>query len=192
MATLDVYLDFKSPGAYLAVKPTLTLIETLRPTVQWLPFVSSQRALPPVRTVESRGETHIRVREKAKRETHLKYARLQNTPMEFPASPGCTDLALAALLYANADPVPFIQSAYHAYWVDQLDLNDPNVVDTLLRDAGHDPDAFAAEEFLAELPAVQSKAEELGIVDAPAYLIDDGVFIGREHLPWLRHSLEQN
>ena len=39
MADLRVYIDFKSPFAYLAVEPTRSLAAELGITVDWLPFV---------------------------------------------------------------------------------------------------------------------------------------------------------
>jgi 2-hydroxychromene-2-carboxylate isomerase len=35
------------------------------------------------------------------------------------------------------------------------------------------------------LAAAQDAAEEAGIVGAPAYVIADQIFVGREHLPWI-------
>ena len=45
-------------------------------------------------------------------------------------------------------------------------------------------------ERLTELEAMQLTSEELGVVDTPAYVIDGQVFIGREHLPWVRELLQ--
>jgi 2-hydroxychromene-2-carboxylate isomerase len=194
VTALQLYIDFKSPGSYLALKPTLALLEKTKATAQWLPFMTKQRPIPLEKENETRGETHSRVRENARRETHLLYAGLQSTAMHFPASPGNTDLALAALVYTQKvytqnDPLRFVRAAYEAYWINGLDLADSQVINDLLQDNGYDAKAFDAEHHLQLLQESQTAAEASGVVEAPAYLIQDNLFIGREHLPWITELL---
>lgn len=186
---LRIYIDFKSPAAFLAMKPTLALQEKLGLTLEFLPFRTSQWAIPDEKNEETRGEAHRRVRALARRDTHLKYAALQGAPMTFRDEPGETDAALAALLHVQSSPDKFISAAFAAYWTGQADLNDPAVVRALMEAGGCDPSEFDLEKRLAELEAVQRDAEEVGIIDAPAYVIDGQIFIGREHLPWLEAAL---
>lgn len=186
---LRIYIDFKSPAAFLAMKPTLALQEKLGLTLEFLPFRTSQWAIPDEKNEETRGEAHRRVRALARRDTHLKYAALQDTPMTFRDEPGETDAALAALLLVQSAPEKFISSAFAAYWTGQADLNDASVVRSLLDGRGYDASAFDVEKHLAELATVQQEAEEIGIIDTPAYVIDGQIFVGREHLPWLETLL---
>ena len=44
---LRLYIDFKSPGAYLAVTPSLKLAEEFGLTVDWRPINTRQEELPP-------------------------------------------------------------------------------------------------------------------------------------------------
>ena len=189
MTALQLYIDFKSPGSYLALKPTLALLDKTKASAQWLPFNTKQRPIPLKKEDETRSETHSRVRENARLDTHLLYAGLQATQMHFPDSPGNADLALAALVYTGNDPVAFIKAAYEAYWVTNLDLADREVISSLLKDNGYDDKAFDAEHYLKLQQESQAAAEASGIVDAPAYLIGDNIFIGREHLPWIAELL---
>ena len=98
MKTLRVYIDFKSPAAYLAFKPTLALAERKDLTLDWQPIRTRQQPVPAEAADEDRGTTHRRVRAQARRDTHLFYAQVQGVPMRFPtgAFPE-TDLALACL-----------------------------------------------------------------------------------------------
>ena len=59
---LSVYLDFKSPGAYLAMSPTLALVERLSLEVDWKPFRVIERDVPKLGKEETVGESHRRVR----------------------------------------------------------------------------------------------------------------------------------
>jgi len=189
VATLDLYIDFKSPASYLAFKPTLALLNQTKANAHWKPIKTKQRSIPAESENESRGETHTRVRENARRSMHLFYADLQSTQMRFADPPGDSDLALAALLYTQNHPIPFITAAYEAYWVSNLDLADEEVVSSLLRANGYDDLAFDSQHYLALQQESQASAEAAGIFDAPGYLIEDNVFIGREHLPWIAELL---
>jgi 2-hydroxychromene-2-carboxylate isomerase len=194
MKQLDLYIDFGSPGAYLAFKPTLALITDFKLDVRWLPYATKQTPIPAVTADENRGETHRRVRATARQQTHLKYAHLQNTPMHFADEPGNTRLAMAALLYVQerstqARVEDFVTGAYHAYWADQLDLDDTTVITNLLEQSGYDATEFNGS-YLEKLDEHQLTSEDRGVIDTPAYVIEEQVFIGREHLPWLREILK--
>ncbi len=189
---IDLYIDFKSPASYLALKPTLALADELGVEIRWHPYNTKQETVPVEKPNETKTETHFRVRADLRQKTHLLYAAIQETPMSFRDVPGNTDLALAALDTLPGDPLPFIQSAYHAYWIDKADLNDPAIVTSLLRAAKADVSETILTEAAEHLPAHQLQAEENGIVDAPAYVVDGQIFIGREHLPWIRSILTEN
>lgn len=186
---LRIYIDFKSPAACLAMAPTFALAQKLGLTFEYLPFRTRQSAIPEQKSDETKGETHRRVRALARRDTHLKYAALQGTSMTFRDEPGETDVALAALLCVQPSPEKFMQAAFAAYWAGQQNLNYASVIKDLLGSAGYDASTFDAEKHLAERDAVQQEAEDLGVIDTPAYVLDGQIFIGREHLPWIEALL---
>ncbi len=187
---MRIYIDFKSPTAYLAMQPTLKLLDALPEcNARWLPYDTRQRPVPAAKPNEDRSESHFRVRAEARQATHLYYADVQGVPMSFAADPGETKLALAALLHCQPLPLPFIAAAFQAYWQDHANLNDPATVGALLEKSQSDPGAFNADAMLEELEVVRTEAEELGVIDTPAYIVDGQLFIGREHLPWIKELL---
>ena len=187
---LTIYIDFKSGPAYLAMKPTLAMLERHGIAATWLPFESRVPRAAPKREDETRGETHLRVRQEQRQATCLKYAAIQGIPMVYPEEPGSTRCALAALLFAQPAPLPFIEKAFMAYWRDHLDLDDPRVVRRLLQEAGCDAGGFDAADYAAALEATQREAEEAGVFDTPTFFVGDEMFLGREQLPWIETLLE--
>lgn len=181
---LTVYIDFKSPAAYLALKPTLDLSSRLSLPLDWRPFQTVKRDVPKLGKEETVGESHRRVRAASQRSLAIKYAGHQGIDLKFPPQPGVTDLALGVLAELEGDPLSFIQAAFEAYWQDHADLNDPAIVRDMIAASGvvYTGDLNTAHESL-ELALQQ--AEEVGIVGAPAYVIDEQIFVGREHLPWI-------
>lgn len=181
---LTVYVDFKTPGAFLALAPTLELVERLALKVIWKPFQTVERDIPQLGKAETVGESHRRVRAASQRSLAVKYASHQGIDLKFPDQARSTDLSLGVVAEIEGDPLPFVRLAFDAYWREHVDLNDPTVVQDLIKQSGaaHGGDLSSAR---ATLEASQSEAEEAGIVGAPAYLIKEQIFVGREHLPWI-------
>ena len=108
--------------------------------------------------------------------------------MRFAEMPAGSDAALAAMAGVDGDPVPFIRAAFAAYWTEQADLDDEAVVAALLSSvqmAVPDP-----QTACAKLLSIRAQAEEMGIFESPSYVISDQLFVGREHLPWIRSLIE--
>ncbi len=181
---LMVYIDFKSAASYLALEPTLELARETGITIDWRPFSVRPFVVPAEQDEETVGERHRRVRAAAQRDVHLHYAAVQGRDMHFADTPAGSDAALAALAVIEGDPVPFIRAAFTAYWTEQADLADEAVAEALLQSVGIDrPDWDAAR---AKLVSIRDQAEESRIFETPSYLIADQLFLGREHLPWIR------
>ena len=187
---LTIYIDFKSPGAYLAISPTLELAERYGAAIDWRPFRTIERDVPKLGKEETVGESHRRVRAAALRAQSVKYAKRQGIDLNFPPQLGSTDLALGALASLDGDPLPFIKAAFSAYWDEHANLDDLDVVRRLLAEnaGGGIADAEALREGL---DAALNHADEVGIVGAPAYVLDDQIFVGREHLPWIEELIRE-
>ena len=182
---LTAYIDLKSPASYLAIKPILSLVERHSIAVAWRPFRTSEREVPTVTDNASVAKMHRSVRATSRCAIHQKYAAYQGINLQFPESIGNTDLALGALALISGDPLPFVKAAFAAYWTDHADLNDPAVLAPLISETIRESFAFDKKKFINALESSQAEILELGIVDAPAFIIQDQLFIGREHLPWI-------
>lgn len=183
-AKLDVYIDFKSAGSYLALEPTLDFAERTDTQISWRPFAITTRDLPPEGADVSVIESHHAARETSMRALHVKYAASRGLALEFSPTQRSANLALGTLIEIDGDPVSFIRACFAAYWKGHEDLDDPRVVSELLCASGaaHSGNLSASR---ARFEAAQANAEAAGIVDAPGYRISDQIFIGRQHLPWI-------
>lgn len=186
---LTIYIDFKSPGSYLAMRPALALANRHGVTLDWKPFRTVERDVPKLENKANVGETHRRVRAASRRSIHQKYAKIQGIDLQFPSETSDTDLALGSLALVKGNPIAFIEAAFSAYWIDHADLNEIGVVQQLLARSKADLNDIDKDSCHAALARAQAEAEEQGVVEAPAFLIDDQLFIGREHLPWIEEIL---
>ena len=189
---MQLYIDFKCPASYLALKPTLALSEQLGVPIGWHPMRSYQSPLMDEKPHEEVGQRHRRVRALARQKTHQLYAQVQNLPLNFRNPPTNTDMALAALCLLGErgdNPLPFITAAFEAYWTGDADLNDARTV-AALSGAPAFPDDDDGDGARARLEAALRKAEENGIFTSPTYVVSEQIFVGREHLPWIRELLQ--
>lgn len=186
---LTVHVDFKSPAAWLAIGPTLALAKKHGVPIDWQPFPAFERPVPDLPEKATVGETHRKVRAESRRRIFRKYAALQGLELRFADEPKGTDLALGALARIAGDRTAYVQACFAAYWQDGADLNDPETVTALIAQTVAAPFAADPEPCDAALVEATESAESIGIVDAPAYLIADQLFIGREHLPWIEEIM---
>lgn len=181
---MDIFVDFKSPAAYLALQPTLALAERLQVEINWHPCLTRQSGVPEPQLGEDKGTTHRRVRAMQRQRTFLHYAGVQKITMNFRDDPGSTDLALATLETLAADSTPFVIAAFKAYWTSNQDLNDPDV----LRRLPCTPPT--PSEVSSALDQAFERMQAHGVIDAPAYFVAGQLFIGREHLPWIERLIK--
>ena len=108
--------------------------------------------------------------------------------MHFANQPRGSDAALAALTAIEGDPVPFMRAAFAAYWEQGADLDDIAVVSGICERCGIDkPDFTVAAEAR---DAIRETALDLGIFETPSFVIAEQLYLGREHLPWIRSIIE--
>jgi len=181
---LTAYIDFKSAGSLLALDPVLGLANRHNLAIAWRPFRTANRDLPDSGADKGVIASHHEVRMKALRVIDQKYAELRGMELNFPDRETATDLALGALAEITGDRLPFLRAAFAAYWEQHRDLDDPTTIADIIASskADHSGDLSATQEAAAN---AQAEAEAAGVVDAPAFMIDGQLFIGRQHLPWI-------
>jgi len=186
---MDIYIDFKSPAAFLALKPTIAFLAARQQVAQWHPYRVVTREVPDKGTSETVAESHKRVRAESRRRIFLKYADVQGVTMRFPDRRIGTDLALGVLAEIAGDRLPYITACFEAYWTDNADLDDEATVCALLRHCAvaHNGDVSGARD---NLETALDLADAAGVVDAPGYIVHETMFIGREHLPWIGEILD--
>lgn len=185
---LIIYIDFNSPASYLAFQPTIELINRVKVAVRWRPFRTVLQPIPEKVANETAGQSHRRTRAISRQTTHKHYAKLQGIDLCFRDSPGKTDLALGVLAQLSDSPETYIRQAFQAYWHENKDLNDLETVNKIIESSGH-IGLVQNSTTQSSLTEAMREAEELKVIDAPAYIVHDQLFIGREHLPWIEEIL---
>jgi len=206
---LDVYLDIKSPHAYLAVRPSLEVARDYRVRVNFLPYTLSYAAIgvstsvgPDMkrRPATPAADRKARMYYAAARQ----YAALQGLPFRSPYRLLDSASANKAFLFAKRQEleVPFLMQVYvqgwGSGWRDYEIEAFEHLRDTLAEVGAHTDgfEAFMAPNGAAEieLDSCMAKAEATGITGVPHYVFNDaasgrelGLF-GREHLALIREK----
>lgn len=183
MQTLGIFFDPLSAPSWLALRPTLNLLERLHLNADWQPFTAPQpRRLAP-KIDEPVSQRHQRVRQAYRDRDQERYASWQGIPLQTPIAAVDRPLLDYSLLLANDNGIAasFLTHVGDHYWggksapIDLFWLSRALRVDDL------------HENFLAEgemrLAAARAQVDELGIFDAPVYLVEGELYVGRQHLP---------
>ena len=200
---LIVYLDVKSPYAFVSVKPTLALEQELGLQFDWRPYTldipsylgSARKEKGKV--VESSGRSPkiwnaIRYAYMDAR----RYAELQGYTLKGTDKIWDSSLANMGILFVNLhfrDRIPdYLEAVFPPFWRRELDIEDIGVIKDCLEMAGVDSSDF--QTFVTRAGKqmhdhILDHRFEAGIYGVPTYVLDNSVFFGREHLPYIRWVL---
>ena len=201
--TVTVYIDYKSPYAYLAKDPAYELARDLGVQLDWLPYVldipsflGSARLDGEGRVVEESRNAHQWRRVKYSYMDCRRQARKRGLVIRGPQKIWDSTLAAAGLLYAKRQGDEVLRRyndiVFEHFWKRELDIEDAAVIAAVLAEAGADAAGFAAYavgEGPREVDRVSRAAEESGIFGVPTFVVDGEQFWGREHLPDIRDLL---
>lgn len=200
---LIVYVDVKSPYAYLAIEPTLKLGEELGISIDWRPltlnipsYLGSARTDNSGKVVQSeRTPAQWNAVRYAYRDAK-RYARIRGITLYGTQKIWDSSFAGIGLLWARriseAAAVSYLQTVYPPFWRRELDIEDPAVIESTLRQSSVPVDGFLqwlGGEGRLEHDALQDSLHPTGIFGVPTYIVAGDRFFGREHLPAVRWLL---
>jgi len=200
---LDIYIDVKSPYAYLAIEPAWTFERDFDLTLNWLPFTLDIASYRGSAAVDD--ERHVLHEERsryqwrrvryaymdARRHANLRGLTILGTQKIWDST-----LAGIGMLYAKDHGVfrAYTDITFERFWRRDLDIENVAVVAAVLAEAGADGDgfaAYAAGEGREALDAIHVHADEAGVFGVPATVLDGEVFWGREQFPMVRLRLNE-
>lgn len=204
MRTLTVYVDLKSPYAYLALAPTRALARERGVAIDWLPYVldipsylGSARLDPASGALIESARTDAQWRKV--RYAYMDVRRQANRAglvIRGTQKIWNTELASVALLHAKRVAPERVDALLDAlfppFWRRELDAESRAALEAKLREAGVDAAgfaAYAAGEGRAALAAAMDEAHARGVFGVPSYLWRGELFWGREHLALLAERM---
>lgn len=191
MSTIDipVYIDFKSPYAYLAIKPLRAMALEYDVSLDWrphnLPIAEFLGGL------DDRNEHQWR-RVKYSYMDVRRLANQRGMTILGPRKLFDSTNSSIGLMFAKRAGVTdaYIDITFERFFKRELDIEDPAAVDGVLVECG-------AEGFLAylngegstEFAALVEDAHLRGVFGVPSMLLDDELFWGNERLELLQERI---
>ncbi len=189
MQSLGIFFDPLSAPSWLALRPTLALIERLHLQADWQPIIAPQPRRSAPQADEPASQRHQRVRQAYRDHDQQRYAAWQGIPLLSPVAAVDRPLLDYSLLLANDNgrAATFLADVGNHYWGGETR---PIDMDWLSHALGIDDlhDNFLAEGEM-RLLAAKAQVEELGIFDAPVFLLGAELYLGRQHLPAIERIL---
>lgn len=202
-APLIVYIDIKSPYAFVAIRPTLALEAELGQQFDWRPLTldipsylgSAEKKEGKVVASSGRSNSTWNAIRYSYRDAR-RYAERQGLMLKGTEKIWDSSIANIGILWATRTAreqlSAYLEAVYPPFWQRELDIEDVAVIEACLASAGIDPEGFAAfqaGEGRAIHDDLQSQFHSNGIYGVPTYVIGDDILFGREHIPYLRWRL---
>jgi 2-hydroxychromene-2-carboxylate isomerase len=199
---LAVYIDLKSPYAFIAIAPTRAMAASVGVAIEWRPFTLDIPSYLGSARLDARGRvassertpqqwTGVRYAYRDAR----RYAGLRGQTLRGTEKIWDSTLAGLAMLWARDQGAAvfdrFVDDAYARFWRRELDIERVAVIVETLVGAGAATagfEAFVDGAGRAALAESNRAAFDAGVFGVPTYLVGDEMWFGREHLPrvaWL-------
>lgn len=189
--TVTIYIDYKSPYAYLAKDPAYELAREFDLRLEWLPYILDIPEF--LGTVEGRNAHQWR----RIRYSYMDARRLGNRRgliVRGPQKIFDSSLAAIGMLYAQRHDVfrAYNDITFERFWKRDLDIEDRQAIRTVLSEAGAPVGGFF--EYLdgegrRELEQICRRAEEMGVFGVPTFVVDGELFWGGDRLWMVREKL---
>ena len=198
---LTIYIDYKSPYAYLAIEPTCQLQKDFEIDVEWLPytlnipdFLGSAKVDGQGRILEEERTAHQWRRVRYSYMDARRYASLRGLTIRGPQKIWDSSLASIGLLYAKSQGKveAYNELVYERFWKREIDIESEAILTSILQEVKVNTanfSKFLAEEGRSLHDTIQTEAEKIGVFGVPTYILDGELYWGREHLPLIRTRL---
>jgi 2-hydroxychromene-2-carboxylate isomerase len=199
--SIELYIDYKSPYAYLAIEPAWELERDFDVTLDWLPYtldipdyLGSAEVGDDGTVVADNRSPHQWRRVKYSYMDARRYANLRGLTLRGTRKIWDSSLSAIGMLWAKAHGGVRAYNGiiYERFWQRALDIEDGNVVEGVLNEAGINTEGFAAwaaGEGRELHDRIRADAEERGVFGVPTFVLDGELFWGREHLALIRLRL---
>jgi 2-hydroxychromene-2-carboxylate isomerase len=199
---LAVYIDLKSPYAYLAIDPTRAMAAAAGVPIDWRPFTLDIPSYLGSAKLDAKGKV-ASSRRSPQQWSGVKYAymdcrryaNLCGKTVRGTIKIWDTRLAGIALLFAKQQGSElldrYLDEAYQRFWRRDLDADDLGDYESVLRDVGAESDGlrdWADGRGGERIDEINRSAFDAGVFGVPTFLVGDEMWFGREHLPrvaWL-------
>ena len=190
---VSVYIDYKSPYAYLAKDPAWELEREFDVRLDWLPYTLEIPLY--LGTVEGRNAHQWRrIRYSYMDARRLANRRGRGLTVRGPQKIFDSSIAAIGMLYAKSHDAfrRYNDLVFERFWKRALDIEDREAIRATLSEAGAPVASFF--DFLdgdgrIAHDRICRQAEEIGVFGVPTFVVDGEIFWGGDRLWMVREKL---
>ena len=203
-APLIIYIDFKSPYAYLAVEPTRKMLLELGLTADWRPFVLDIPSYLGSASLDKEGKKVTKQNRTEEQWSGVKYAyfdcrryaNLSNKTIRGTVKIWSTDLPAIGMLWIKRFEElseqckkgslleRYVDSIYEPFWRRELDVEDISAIVNILKEISAPIDGFlkyAQGEGAARNAQLQEFAFKAGVYGVPTFILPNESVVDPQH-----------
>lgn len=198
MPRLECFFDCSSPWTYLAFHNIQPLAAEFGIAIDWRPILVGGLFNTINPSVYATRENPVPAKARYQAKDMQDWAREAGIPITWPTTvfPVNSVKAMRACIAADriGKLVPYATAVFEAYWGDDLDISQDDVLAGVARTAGVDPDRMAAAmadpEFKDGLRQNTEECARRGGFGSPTFFVDgDDMYFGNDRLPLIRAAL---
>ena len=203
-APLIIYIDFKSPYAYLAVEPTRKMLLELGLTADWRPFVLDIPSYLGSASLDKEGKKVTKQNRTEEQWSGVKYAyfdcrryaNLSNKTIRGTVKIWNTDLPAIGMLWIKRFEElseqckkgslleRYVDSIYEPFWHRELDVEDISAIVSILKEISAPIDGFlnyAQGEGASKNAQLQESAFNAGVYGVPTFILPNESVVDPQH-----------
>jgi 2-hydroxychromene-2-carboxylate isomerase len=189
---LEFFFDFGSPTTYLAHTQMPVLAQRTGAEIVYRPMLLGGV----FKATGNQSPAFIKAKSKWMDGDLKAFARRYGVPYErnpwFPVNTMMLMRGAIAMQKENR-LVPYADAVFNAMWVEPQNMNDPQVVGTVLAKAGFEPKQMLAaiedQSVKDELRANTEEAVSRGAFGAPTFFVGGKMFFGQDRLEFVEEEL---
>tara|TARA_B100000959_G_scaffold54184_1_gene56520 strand:- start:1281 stop:1868 length:588 start_codon:yes stop_codon:yes gene_type:complete len=185
--SIEFYFDFSSPYSYIGYKEIKQLEKKSSFKVKYMPIflggLHNSAGITPAAFISVKSKYMVRDTKLVSERKNIKF----NFNSYFPIK---TINLMRGFIIAEEDNFEkiYIEKIFNAVWKDGLNMNDPIVIDKVLKNIDLNPETFLAkatdEKIKDRLRKLTDDALKKGVFGAPTFLINKKIFWGQDRLSY--------
>ena len=184
---IEFYFDFSSPYAYIAYKEINKLEKKHSFKIKYMPIflggLHNSAGITPAAFIDLKSKYMIEDTKLVSTKKNIKFIFNSYFPIK-------TVDFMRGVLIAEKDNFEkiYIEKIFNAIWKDGLNMNDPIVIEKVLKNIDLNPEIFLSkaknEEIKKKLRKMTDDALKRGIFGAPTFVVNKKMFWGQDRLSY--------